>query len=353
MSCEGLILPPVETEFDSSTRGDVKHRTPAPPKGLSHSASDIATVINSAVTKALLLAVGLSLLLGCTSVSHGSWEEFVRYDAPPPKPSLHYAAHGNGRPVILLHGLGTTRYTWRHLMPAVPRGYRFFVFDLKGFGQSPKPHDDKYALYDQANLIYDFILERGLKDLTLIGHSMGGGIALLVALKLKEKNERRLSALILLDSVAYPQRVPFFITLLRTPILGPLAVSLLPADLQVRAILRLAYFDDAKIFEDAVDAYAAPLRMPGGAHALVTTARQLMPRDMDALTGRYGSIDVPMLLIWCREDRIVPLHVGERLHAAIPGSRLIVVDRCGHFPHEEKPEEVVPNIMQFLSEGPE
>lgn len=300
--------------------------------------------------KALLLAVALSLLPGCSSVSRGSWNEFMQYDEQIGEPRLRYVSYGDGKPVILLHGLGANRYTWRHLISAAPAGQQLFVFDLRGFGESPKPHDDKYSLYDQASLIYDFILERDLRDLTLIGHSMGGGIALLVALKLKESGQSRVSALVLLDSVAYPQRIPAFIRLLQAPVLGPLTVRLLPADFQVRTILRLAYFDDRKISEDVIDAYAAPLRAPGSAHALVESARQMMPRDLSAVSGRYGRIDVPTLLIWCREDTIVPLDVGEKLHAAIPNSKLVIMEGCAHFPHEEKPEVVVPLIVRFLAE---
>lgn len=298
-----------------------------------------------------MLAIALGILVGCSSLSRGSWNDFMRHDEPIYEPRLYYTPYGDGKPVILLHGLGTNQYSWRHLISAAPRGHRFFAFDLRGFGRSPKPHDDRYSLYDQANLVYGFILERDLRDLTLIGHSMGGGVALLVALKLKETNQPRVSNLILLDSIAYPQRVPVFIALLQLPVLGPLAVSLLPTDFQVRSILKLAYYDDGKISEDIVGAYAAPLRMPGGAHALVEAARQLMPRDLSAAIDRYGSLDVPTLLIWCREDPIVPLHVGESLHAAIPDSRLVVVDQCGHFPHEERPEQVVPLIVRFLSDS--
>lgn len=305
---------------------------------------------STAVATAFLLAMTLGLLPSCSFVSRNSWDEFVQHNEQREESRLNSVSHGDGTPVILLHGLGANGYTWRHLISAAPAGYQFIVFDLRGFGESPKPGDDKYSLYDQANLIYDFILEKDLRDVTLIGHSMGGGIALLVALKLRETSQSRLSALVLLDSVAYPQRIPAFIRLLQTPVLGPLAVRLLPADFQVRTILRLAYLDDRKISEDVIDAYAAPLRAPGSAHALVESARQMMPRDLSAVSGRYGRIDVPTLLVWCREDTIVPLDVGEKLHAAIPSSKLVTMEGCGHFPHEEKPEVVVPLIMRFLVE---
>lgn len=305
---------------------------------------------NTAVVTTFLFAMTLGLLPSCSTVSRNSWDEFVQQNEQRHEPRLNYVLYGAGQPIILLHGLGANGYTWRHLISVASPGHQFFTFDMKGFGESPRPDDDKYSLYDQANLIYNFILEKGLRDVVLIGHSMGGGVALLVTLKLKERGQSRVSALVLLDSVAYPQRIPAFIRLLQAPVLGPLTVRLLPADFQVRTILRLAYLDDRKISQDVIDAYAAPLRAPGSAHALVESTRQMMPRDLNAVSGRYGRIDVPTLLIWCREDTIVPLHVGEALHAAIPKSKLVTMEGCGHFPHEEQPEIVVPLIMRFLAE---
>src|SRR5208282_4631692 len=120
----------------------------------------------------------------------------------------HYVPYGNGKPVILLHGLGANHYSWRHLVLRMPACYQALSFDLKGFGNSPKPHDKKYSLYDQAHLIYNFIVDNRLNDVTIIGHSMGGGVALLVAIELIERIGKRLFSMVLIDSIGYYQPIP-------------------------------------------------------------------------------------------------------------------------------------------------
>ena len=94
--------------------------------------------------------------------------------------------------------------------------------------------------------------------------------------------------------------------------------------------------------------YAKPLAMPGGRHALRRTAEQLIPPDIDALAARYPEIRIPTLILWGREDEIVPVEVGARLHRAIAGSRLRLLDRCGHIPHEECPAIARAAILEFL-----
>lgn len=262
---------------------------------------------------------------------------------------LHYVSYGTGKPVILLHGFGATNYSWRHLVSQMPSGYQALSFDLKGFGDSPKPDDKQYSLYDQADLIYTFIIDNALNGVTLIGHSMGGGISLLVALKLIQQKEKRLSSLVLIDSIAYRQSIPFFLSFLQMPILGPLGSALLPTGLQVRAVLKLAYYNDSKIANADVYAYASALQKPGSASALVESARQFIPRNIDQLANEYTTIDVPTLILWGREDAIVPLCVGQRLHAAISGSCIAIIDNCGHIPHEECAPEAIPLIVSFLS----
>src|SRR5690606_30017150 len=119
--------------------------------------------------------------------------------------------------------------------------------DLKGFGDSPQPLDDAYTLRDQVALVAAFIRERDLRELTLIGHSYGGGVSLLTALELQADGEDRLSRLVLIDNVAYRQEFPFFIRALRMPLFGPLGARLLPAKLQARKVLELCYRDPRRI----------------------------------------------------------------------------------------------------------
>jgi len=260
---------------------------------------------------------------------------------------LHYEEHGDGEPLLLIHGFGASTYTWRHLVPALAVRHRVVLVDLKGFGRSPKPADDAYSIHDQVRLVARFIRGRDLVRPIIGGHSFGGGVALLLALELQDDPRYAPRRLILIDNVAYRQRLPAFIRALRAPLIGALG-ALLPAKVQVGWVLRVAYFDDDAIPPESIEAYARPLGLPGGRRALRRTAQQLIPPDIDALAARYPGIRIPTLILWGREDEIVPVEVGARLHRAIPGSRLRLLERCGHIPHEECPGTAKAAILEFL-----
>ena len=264
-----------------------------------------------------------------------------------PQVSLAFEVKGAGNPILLLHGFGANIYSWRHLRPLSVQHQLIFI-DLKGFGTSPKPIDEHYAVRDQVELIYQFIVRHDLRNLTLVGHSFGGVVALLTGLKLTEEKSDRLSGLVLIDSGGFRQPLPGYLKILRTPFLGPLALAFMSSKRQARRILDLAYHDQRKITYEQVAEYAAPIDSPGARYALVQTAKQLIPRNLEEITSRYKNIRVPTLILWGRQDKIIPLRIGQQLHEAITNSRLIVLESCGHIPHEEKPTEVGEIIRRFL-----
>lgn len=283
---------------------------------------------------------------GRFTASGGAREENV---VSHPEFALHAVERGAGDPLLLVHGFGASVYSWRFLVDELAKTHRVIAIDLKGFGDSPKPLDDAYTLRDQVALVTAFIRERDLRNLTLVGHSYGGGVSLLAALELQAHREDRLARLVLIDNVAYPQEFPFFIRALRTPLLGPLGAWILPATLQARKVLELCYHDPRRITDEQVEAYAAPLRTSSGRHALIETARRVLPPDMDRVTSDYKQLAAPTLLLWGRHDRVVPLEVGQRLHSELPNSRLAIIEDAGHIPQEETPAETLAELRDWLS----
>src|SRR5262249_43701126 len=117
--------------------------------------------------------------------------------APPDAPvRLHYQDEGKGPLPVLIHGFGASSYPWRHLAPALARDHRVIAVDLKGFGQSDKPFDERYSVFDQADLLAQLIVDKNLHNLTLVGHSFGGGGALLLALQADPSLNGRISKLV-------------------------------------------------------------------------------------------------------------------------------------------------------------
>jgi pimeloyl-ACP methyl ester carboxylesterase len=261
---------------------------------------------------------------------------------------LHVVRQGSGKPAIMLHGYGTTQFTWRNLVPVLAAQRELWLVDLKGHGGSACPLDGKYALQDQVELIYRLIVENDLRQLTLIGHSMGGGVALLVALKLVADGENRLSSLVLIDGIAFPQRLPLFIRLAAWPLLGPMVLACVPVKLLVRLVLMTAFFDRRKIERQAIDAYAVNLRSHEYRQALIDTAKRLVHEDLKHEIRQYSSITVPTLIIWGQQDRVVPPSVGARLNTVLANSRYLAVENCGHMPQEERPQAILEPITKFL-----
>jgi pimeloyl-ACP methyl ester carboxylesterase len=138
-----------------------------------------------------------------------------------------------------------------------------------------------------------------------------------LALEADGRLDGRISKLVLLDSIAYPQHIPVFFRLLDVPFLSHLGVRMVPASVQTRIALKIAYLDDSKIEDSEVDTYAAPLRTAAGKHAIIHSARQILPEDIDQISERYHSIALPTLIVWCDHDRIVPLEVGLKLRRTL------------------------------------
>jgi len=274
-------------------------------------------------------------------VSAGALPLHVETLGPEPRPG--------GDTFLLLHGYGASGFSWRYWAPRLAERGHVILVDLKGFGRAPKPDDGRYAPADQAELIQRLVETRDLHDVTLVGHSLGGGVALLTALGLHDAREGRLRRLVIVGGVAYEQRLPPFVGLAERPRLGSFLFRAVGPRRVVRSVLRGIVHDGSTVTEEQVRGYADPLDSREAVRALIDAARQIVPPDLDRLTRRYPEIDVPSLLLWGRGDRVVPLAVGERLASELPRARLHVLDRCGHLPAEERPDETFAVLADFLA----
>ncbi len=257
-------------------------------------------------------------------------------------------SYGEGDPVLLIHGFGASSYSWRHIIEPLAQKYRVITIDLKGFGESPKPRDNAYSVYEQARLVRNFILENDLKNFHIIGHSYGGGVALATSIFLVSSHPNLQRSLVLIDSIAYPQELPGFVKILATPVLGPLVIYAIPNSIQVKSLLKKVYFNDAMIPQSAIDHYAKNLSKPNAKYATLASVRQMLPEDLQQFSENYASLTLPTLIIWSSNDEIVPLAIGERLHENLPNSKLIVLSDVGHAVQEEEPSLVLPYLQEFL-----
>jgi pimeloyl-ACP methyl ester carboxylesterase len=264
---------------------------------------------------------------------------------------LNYAIYGTtGKPLLAIHGLGASMYSWREFVKRQDTfpGYQIILIDLKGAGNSVRPHDENYSILTQRDLVYQLIAELKLTDLTIVGNSYGGAVSLLVSLQLIEEKPGLLKKLILIDSGGYNKLLPWYLKLMRIPLLGWLALHLLSARHSAKTVLKDSYYNHDLITNEQIDAYAAPIAAPGGRHALLQIAKGAIPKDIDELIKKYPSINVSTRILWGRDDKVIPLLIGKMLNEAIPGSSLDLIDQCGHIPQEEKPAETIRWMREFL-----
>ena len=252
--------------------------------------------------------------------------------------------------IVLLHGYGGSSFSWRYWAPFLAKRAHVVLVDMKGFGSAPKPDDGQYGPRHQAELIYRLILQADLQRVTLIGHSLGGGVALDTALRLLDSEPGRLKRLILVASAAYKQRMPLFVALAKYRRLASTALRILGTQFVIRHVLKSIVFDPSEVSDDQVLGYAKPLSSPEAHRALIDTALAIIPPDLEKLTARFEELDVPTLVLWGRQDRVVPLWVGERLADKLPDAKLQVLENCGHMPAEELPKESWEALQAFLDQ---
>lgn len=246
---------------------------------------------------------------------------------------VHYDVLGpvQGAPVVLVHGLGGRAEEWLTLAHALAQaGYRVYLPDLPGYGQSEKPGGFSYSIADEAKIVVGFFDAAGLKQVDLGGISMGGWIVQDVA----ANHPERIRKLIAFDSAGIHE-LPAWDTRLFTPANSD----------QVNQLNELLYPDPKPvpgfIARDIV-------RMTQRNGWVIQRAVASMLTGRDAADDLLPKIKMPMLIVWGKEDRVMPLHQGERMHQLAPHSQLEIFAGCGHLTPYQCEDQVAPRVVEFL-----
>jgi len=265
---------------------------------------------------------------------------------------IHYKTGGNGHHTLLfLHGFATSHTTWDEIVPLIPEDrFRIILMDMKGFGLSDKPRDGAYSIEEQSRLVRAFISWKALESVTVIGHSLGGGVALNAFLQLREEKETTaIKSIVVMDCAAYPQRLPKFFRRLKMPVIGPLMIRIIPARIMVQRTMEKVFYDQSAITSERFERYIRYFRGKGLAYTMRATVKCIHPENYTNIGEEYRKISIPVQIIWGENDLVVKPKIGIRLHEDMPGSRLTIIERCGHNPHEEKPLETYAVMEEFLS----
>src|SRR5487761_1777858 len=252
---------------------------------------------------------------------------------------VHHVCGGRGTPVLFIHGLGSSGYMeWRFNLEFCAARHRVYAPDLPGFGRTEKPKA-RYGIGYFARFIDRYMEDRGLRSAAVVGASLGGRIALELALE----SPKRVRKLVLVNALGLGRpNLQLSYGLLTLPLFGEAfmkiagdAVRLAPR----RVIRRIAARYVAA--EGYPDAYLATIRS-------LVTPKAWLDADHD-LSKRLAEIKLPVQLIWGDNDPLFPLAHAANAHRLIPHSRLAVLEGAGHTPQAERPEEFNRVLENFLS----
>jgi len=307
----------------------------------------------SRVRRALLVALlvvagalGAAAVYDRPPVTPGAWLAAAGLEAhheTVASQRLRFVRTGSGSAVVLIHGFGSSIYTWKDVIPALAARHDTIALDLPGFGESDRPADLSLEALPRA--VIGLMDRLGIERAALVGNSMGGATAAIVA----AMAPLRVSRLVLLDAAGFnmdPEAMPGTVRVTMSwaaPVLG-----LLPGKrLVVERSLRQVFHDDAFVTPERVSEYLAPVQRPGTFAALRSLGASLGERP-EAVAAALGGISALTLVIWGGDDRWIPLADADRFVTAIAGARKVVIPACGHVPQEEKPAQVAQLLLEFL-----
>ncbi len=251
---------------------------------------------------------------------------------------------GTGPTVVLIHGFGVSAETWRRNIPALASKCRVLAPDLVGHGKSDRPEDAPYSIQYYVNCIKAFLKLVEAQKPILIGHSMGGLIAIHLTLQDAAKET---AALVLEDSAglgggpSFWMRMAFLNYLLRMNLLGA-------NEDRVRGWLKRGFYDDAsKISDESVKRALGSWKDAGYRRIQRKTAMGLR-KDERGVSWLIEEISVPTLILWGEKDKQIPAKIAYHAAKRIKNSKVEVLPNCGHAPHGECYEEFNTRVLAFL-----
>lgn len=268
-----------------------------------------------------------------------------------PSGSIAYTRAGSGPALLLIHGLGGSRSTWRAILPGLATCSTVIAPDLPGHGESDPPLGD-YSPGGQASALRDVVLGLGIERATVVGHSLGGGIAMQFAYQFPERTER----LVLISSGGLGAEVT---PLLRAATLpgseaALSALSVLPRAISRPALTALSWGPGLVSREDSgplADALHS-MNSPRQRHTFVRTARTVLDLrgQLVSAAGTFSILsEMPVMIAWGANDKTIPPHHHHALAHRLSDAYACEIPDAGHFPQETAPLALTRAVQAFLA----
>jgi pimeloyl-ACP methyl ester carboxylesterase len=256
-------------------------------------------------------------------------------------------AGDKGTTVVLVHGIGDAVETWDPNINVLAGHHRVYALDMVGFGRSDKPLI-RPSLPFGARFVSDFMDTQHIKRASVIGNSMGGAISLQFAIQFPDKLEK----LVVESGAALGKGVTRLFRLSSLPVIGELLTR--PSRKGTATLLKEVAYDPALITDELIELYYQLFSLPRAQKSFLTTLRVGVnvfgqrPQFVSSIVDNLGKITCPTLIIWGRQDRILPVEHARVAKDGIPNTELHILDPCGHGPHFERPDEYNRLVLEFL-----
>jgi pimeloyl-ACP methyl ester carboxylesterase len=257
--------------------------------------------------------------------------------------STHYIEKGEGEPVILIHGFLYDSYMWNKNIDALADKFKVYAIDLWGFGYSTRdPMDYGYQLY--ANQLLKFMDALDIQKASLIGQSMGGGTSIFFSVNHRD----RVNKLILVDPAGMPNPLPLIGKITNLPKIGEFLLGL-KSDFYRKMVLSTTFiYDKEFVTESYFENVTRFHKIKGTIEILLKILRKQFFHTLSDEIHRLGEMDVPILIIFGRQDKAVPLERGKEMHNILRGSQLEIFENAGHCPHDEQSQKFNQLAVDFL-----
>lgn len=311
-------------------------------------------------TNTIIPTIGLFFLLASVSLTSGcvsdkSLTQLTPRWALPPSTfievngmKVHVRDEGprdDPQPLVLLHGTSASLHTWEGWVKALKDQHRVITLDMPGFGLTGPFLTDDYSMQHYVVFLNQTLKQLQVRQYSLVGNSLGGGIAWHMALAYPDQVKK----LILVDATGYmvkPKSTPIGFRIAKIPVLNKVMEFTLPRRV-VESSVRAVYADPSKVSEELVERYYDLTLRTGNRRALVERFKQAPSgADSDAIQN----IKTPTLILWGKQDQLIPVENAARFHKDIQGSQIRIFEGLGHVPHEEDPVQTAEAARSFLNQ---